>query len=88
LKASWAGQARVLAPPASARLDRHVNQLAANLDDSGPCHRRSCYGGTKGDLNPFIAVEAQGEVAALKDKSNEMIVNLAATTLRTTSRIG
>ncbi len=35
---------------------------------------------TKGDLTRSIAVEAQGEVASLKDNLNEMIVNLAATT--------
>jgi signal transduction histidine kinase/DNA-binding response OmpR family regulator len=37
---------------------------------------------TKGDLTQFIAVEAQGEVAALKDNINEMIRNLKDTTLK------
>src|SRR4029453_15613950 len=36
----------------------------------------------KGDLTRFIAVEAQGEVAALKDNINEMIRNLKDTTLK------
>jgi len=39
---------------------------------------------TKGDLTRSIAVEAQGEVAALKDNINEMIVNLAETTRKNT----
>jgi len=35
---------------------------------------------TKGDLTRSITVQARGEVAALKDNINEMILNLAATT--------
>jgi hypothetical protein len=35
---------------------------------------------TKGDLTRSITVEAQGEVAALKDNINEMILNLKDTT--------
>lgn len=34
---------------------------------------------TKGDLTRSISVEAQGEVAALKDNINEMIRNLKDT---------
>src|SRR4029434_3841042 len=34
---------------------------------------------TKGDLTRMITVEAKGEVAALKDNINEMIVNLQDT---------
>ncbi len=41
---------------------------------------------TKGDLTRSIAVEAQGEVAALKDNINEMIVNLAETTRKNTDQ--
>ena len=37
---------------------------------------------TKGDLTRSIAVEAQGEVAALKDNINQMIANLRETTLK------
>ena len=37
---------------------------------------------TKGDLTRTITVEAQGEVAALKDTINEMIRNLKDTTLK------
>jgi len=35
---------------------------------------------TKGDLTRSIEVEAQGEVASLKDKINQMIINLRETT--------
>ena len=37
---------------------------------------------TQGDLTRSIAVEAQGEVAELKDTINQMIANLRATTER------
>jgi len=37
---------------------------------------------TKGDLTRFIAVEASGEMAALKDTINEMISNLKEQTLK------
>jgi len=37
---------------------------------------------TKGDLTRSIQVEAQGEVAFVKDNINEMIRNLRDTTLR------
>src|SRR6202021_3484268 len=43
-------------------------------------------GGHKGDLARPIAVEALGEVAALKDNINEMIVNLAETTRKNTDQ--
>ena len=41
---------------------------------------------TKGDLTRIITVEAQGEVAALKDNINEMIRNLRETTSRNTEQ--
>src|SRR5205814_4524523 len=37
---------------------------------------------TKGDLTRSISLEAQGEMAALKDTINEMIRNLRETTLK------
>src|SRR4030095_695087 len=37
---------------------------------------------TKGDLTRSIAVEASGEMAALKDNINEMILNLKEQTLK------
>ena len=41
---------------------------------------------TKGDLTRSIDVEAQGEVAALKDNINQMIVNLKETTQKNTEQ--
>ena len=41
---------------------------------------------TKGDLSQSIKVEAAGEVAALKDNINEMIVNLRDTTEKNTAQ--
>src|SRR5204862_265189 len=40
----------------------------------------------KGDLTRTIAVEAQGEVAALKDNINQMIANLRETTQKNTEQ--
>jgi HAMP domain-containing protein len=41
---------------------------------------------TKGDLTRSITVEAQGEVASLKDNINEMIRNLKDTTRKNTEQ--
>src|SRR3984893_2528877 len=75
------GQARV---PGAAGIWRdltdNVNQLAANLTTQVRAIAEAATAVTKGDLTRAIAVEAQGEVASLKDNLNEMIVNLAATT--------
>jgi len=75
------GQARV---PGAAGIWRdltdNVNQLAANLTTQVRAIAEVATAVTKGDLTRSIAVEAQGEVASLKDNLNEMIVNLAATT--------
>ncbi len=75
------GQARV---PGAAGIWRdltdNVNQLAANLTNQVRAIAEVATAVTKGDLTRSISVEAQGEVAALKDNINEMIVNLAATT--------
>ena len=81
------GQARV---PGAAGLWRdltdNVNQLAANLTTQVRAIAEVATAVTKGDLTRSIAVEAQGEVAALKDNINEMIVNLAATTRKNTDQ--
>ncbi len=75
------GQARV---PGAAGIWRdltdNVNQLAANLTNQVRAIADVATAVTKGDLTRSIAVEAQGEVASLKDNINEMILNLAATT--------
>src|SRR6202007_1723465 len=77
------GQARV---PGAAGIWRdltdNVNQLAGNLTTQVRAIADVATAVTKGDLTRSIAVEAQGEVAALKDNINEMIRNLKDTTLK------
>jgi HAMP domain-containing protein/CheY-like chemotaxis protein/signal transduction histidine kinase len=81
------GQARV---PGAAGIWRdltdNVNQLAANLTSQVRAIAEVATAVTKGDLTRSISVEALGEVAALKDNLNEMIVNLAATTRKNTDQ--
>ncbi len=81
------GQARV---PGAAGIWRHltdnVNQLAANLTAQVRAIADVATAVTEGDLSRSIAVEAQGEVAALKDNINEMIRNLKETTLKNTEQ--
>ena len=81
------GQARV---PGAAGIWRdltdNVNQLAANLTTQVRAIAEVATAVTKGDLTRSITVEAQGEVAALKDNINEMIVNLAETTRKNTDQ--
>src|SRR5262249_19764239 len=55
-------------------------QLAATLTTQVRAIAEVATAVTKGDLTRSIAVEAQGEVAALKDNINEMIRNLRETT--------
>jgi HAMP domain-containing protein/signal transduction histidine kinase/DNA-binding response OmpR family regulator len=77
------GQARV---PGAAGLWRdltdNVNQLAANLTNQVRSIADVATAVTKGDLSRSIAVEASGEMAALKDNINEMIRNLKEQTLK------
>jgi CheY-like chemotaxis protein/signal transduction histidine kinase/HAMP domain-containing protein len=81
------GQARV---PGAAGIWRdltdNVNQLAANLTTQVRAIADVANAVTSGDLTRSIAVEAQGEVAALKDTINQMIVNLAETTRKNTEQ--
>ncbi|HEU0290864.1 MAG TPA: response regulator, partial [Burkholderiales bacterium] len=81
------GQAKV---PGAAGLWRdltdNVNQLAANLTTQVRAIAEVATAVTKGDLTRSIMVEAQGEVAALKDNINEMIRNLKDTTLKNTEQ--
>jgi len=63
-------------------LTENVNQLAANLTTQIRAIAEVATAVTKGDLTRSITVEAQGEVAALKDNINEMIRNLKDTTLK------
>jgi HAMP domain-containing protein/signal transduction histidine kinase/ActR/RegA family two-component response regulator len=81
------GQARV---PGAAGLWRdltdNVNRLAANLTTQVRAIAEVATAVTKGDLTRSIMVEAQGEVAALKDNINEMIRNLKDTTRKNTEQ--
>ncbi len=81
------GQAKV--PGASGTwkdLTDNVNQLAANLTTQVRAIAEVATAVTKGDLTRSITVEAQGEVAALKDNINEMIRNLRETTQKNTEQ--
>ena len=81
------GQAKV--PGASGTwkdLTENVNQLAANLTTQVRAIAKVATAVTQGDLTRSIAVEAQGEVAVLKDTINEMIRNLRDTTQKNTEQ--
>ena len=62
------------------RLTENVNQLAGNLTTQVRAIAEVSTAVTKGDLTRSISVEAQGEVAELKDNINQMIANLRETT--------
>jgi len=81
------GQARVPGTAGIWRdLTNNVNQLAANLTTQVRAIADVATAVTKGDLTRSIAVEAQGEVASLKDNINQMIGNLAETTRKNTDQ--
>src|ERR687895_527611 len=67
-------------------LTENVNQLAANLTTQVRAIAEVATAVTKGDLTRSITVEAQGEVASLKDNINEMIRNLRDTTRKNTEQ--
>jgi HAMP domain-containing protein/CheY-like chemotaxis protein/signal transduction histidine kinase len=67
-------------------LTENVNRLAANLTGQVRAIAEVSTAVTKGDLSRTIAVEAAGEVAALKDNINEMIRNLRETTAKSTEQ--
>jgi signal transduction histidine kinase/CheY-like chemotaxis protein/HAMP domain-containing protein len=81
------GQARV---PGAAGIWRdltdNVNELAAKLTTQVRAIAEVATAVTKGDLTRSIAVEAQGELAALTDTINEMIANLRETTRKNTEQ--
>ncbi len=81
------GQARVPGAAGTWRdLTDNVNQLAANLTTQVRAIAEVATAVTKGDLTRSITVEAQGEVASLKDNINEMIRNLKDTTQKNTEQ--
>jgi HAMP domain-containing protein/CheY-like chemotaxis protein/signal transduction histidine kinase len=61
-------------------LTENVNTLAGTLTSQLRAISEVSQAVTQGDLTRSIAVEAQGEVAELKDTINQMIDNLAETT--------
>ena len=77
------GQARVPGAAGTWKdLTDNVNQLAANLTTQVRAIADVATAVTKGDLTREIKVAARGEVAVLKDTTNEMIRNLRETTLK------
>ncbi len=75
------GQARVEGVSGTWRdLTENVNQLAGNLTTQVRAIAEVSTAVTQGDLTRSITVEAQGEVAELKDNINQMIENLRETT--------
>src|ERR1700686_4141067 len=67
-------------------LTDNVNQLAANLTTQVRAIADVATAVTKGDLTRSITVQAEGEVASLKDNINEMIRNLKDTTQKNTEQ--
>src|SRR5206468_2248191 len=61
-------------------LTDNVNLLASNLTTQVRAISEVATAVTAGDLTRSITVEAEGEVAGLKDKINQMITNLRETT--------
>jgi signal transduction histidine kinase/ActR/RegA family two-component response regulator len=75
------GQAQVKGVSGTWRdLTENVNQLASTLTTQLRAISQVSTAVTRGDLTQRIAVEAQGEVAELKDNINQMIVTLRETT--------
>ncbi len=75
------GQARVEGVSGTWKgLTDNVNQLAGNLTTQVRAIAKVSTAVTQGDLTRSITVEAQGEVAELKNNINQMIANLKATT--------
>src|SRR5205085_1127508 len=63
-------------------LTDNVNSMASNLTGQVRGIAEVATAVTQGDLTRSITVQAQGEVAALKDNINEMIRNLKDQTLK------
>jgi HAMP domain-containing protein/signal transduction histidine kinase/ActR/RegA family two-component response regulator len=81
------GQAKVPGAAGTWRdLTDNVNQLAGNLTAQVRAISDVATAVTKGDLTRSIRVEAAGEVAALSENINQMIVNLRETTQKNTEQ--
>nr|WSZ94796.1 HAMP domain-containing protein [Streptomyces sp. NBC_00857] len=75
------GQARVEAVYGTwKRLTTNVNELASNLTTQVRAIAEVASAVAQGDMSASISVEAQGEVAELKDNVNLMVANLRETT--------
>jgi HAMP domain-containing protein/signal transduction histidine kinase/ActR/RegA family two-component response regulator len=75
------GQAQVKGVSGTWRdLTENVNQLASTLTTQLRAISQVSTAVTRGDLTQAITVQAQGEVASLKDNINQMIVTLRETT--------
>ncbi len=81
------GQAKVPGAAGTWRdLTDNVNELAANLTTQVRAIAEVATAVTKGDLTRSISVQAEGEVAILKDNINQMIANLRETTQKNTEQ--
>ena len=81
------GQAKVPGAMGTWRqLTDNVNQLAGNLTSQVRAISDVATAVTKGDLTRSIDVQAEGEVASLKDNINQMIINLRETTQKNTEQ--
>jgi signal transduction histidine kinase/HAMP domain-containing protein/ActR/RegA family two-component response regulator len=81
------GQAKVPGAAGTWRdLTDNVNQLAGNLSSQVRAIAEVSTAVTKGDLTRSITVQAQGEVAALKDNINQMIATLKETSQKNTEQ--
>jgi HAMP domain-containing protein/CheY-like chemotaxis protein/signal transduction histidine kinase len=81
------GQAKVPGASGTWRdLTDNVNELAANLTTQMRAIAEVAIAVTKGDLTRSIAVQAEGELAILKDNVNQMIANLRDTTQKNTEQ--
>ncbi|MBD2006456.1 MULTISPECIES: HAMP domain-containing protein [Cyanophyceae] len=81
------GQAKVPGAAGTWRaLTDNVNELAANLTTQIRTIAEIATAVTKGDLTRTINVQAEGEVAVLKDNINQMIANLRETTQKNTEQ--
>lgn len=58
------------------RGDAHADVQAANLTSQVRAFAQISAAATAGDFSSFVTVEASGEMNALKDKINEMVVSL------------
>src|SRR5260370_38631209 len=81
------GQAKVPGAAGTWRmLVDNVNQLSATLTSQVRAISEVATAVANGDLSRSIMVEAQGEIAALKDNVNQMIINLRETTRKNTEQ--